>query len=139
MRCTFCAKSQHDVTLLIAGPGAAICNECVALCEDLVDDSEVERRLRDVDADDDPVATLGAYLADYAPEQLAAYVARAQKRVADARQAIAGLDGGEESLPIWLLGRDAPDRATVRARLARQVAMWTRSADVVARVLAGRS
>ena len=30
--CSFCGKSQDDVVQLIAGPGVYICNECVALC-----------------------------------------------------------------------------------------------------------
>jgi len=29
--CSFCGKSQGEVKKLIAGPGAYICNECVAL------------------------------------------------------------------------------------------------------------
>ena len=30
--CSFCGKSQFDVTKLIAGPGVLICNACVDLC-----------------------------------------------------------------------------------------------------------
>jgi ATP-dependent Clp protease ATP-binding subunit ClpX len=30
--CSFCAKSQHEVAKLIAGPATFICDECVALC-----------------------------------------------------------------------------------------------------------
>lgn len=30
--CSFCGKDQHEVGLLIAGPGNFICNECVDLC-----------------------------------------------------------------------------------------------------------
>lgn len=33
--CSFCAKSNHEVEKLIAGPTAFICNECVDLCVDL--------------------------------------------------------------------------------------------------------
>jgi ATP-dependent Clp protease ATP-binding subunit ClpX len=35
-RCGFCGKSQNEVKRLIAGPGAFICDECVALCTDMV-------------------------------------------------------------------------------------------------------
>lgn len=31
LSCSFCAKSQDDVTALIAGPGVNICDECIAL------------------------------------------------------------------------------------------------------------
>ena len=35
--CSFCAKSQHQVQKLIAGPAVFICDECVALCVDIVE------------------------------------------------------------------------------------------------------
>jgi ATP-dependent Clp protease ATP-binding subunit ClpX len=34
--CSFCGKSQHEVKKLIAGPSVHICDECVALCMDIV-------------------------------------------------------------------------------------------------------
>ena len=34
--CSFCGKSQHEVRKLIAGPTVYICNECVELCMDIV-------------------------------------------------------------------------------------------------------
>jgi ATP-dependent Clp protease ATP-binding subunit ClpX len=38
MRCSFCGKRGTDVGKLIAGPtpAVAICNECVALCADII-------------------------------------------------------------------------------------------------------
>jgi hypothetical protein len=35
--CSFCGKSQHEVRKLIAGPTVFICDECVALCTDVVE------------------------------------------------------------------------------------------------------
>ena len=35
--CSFCGKSQHEVRKLIAGPTVFICDECVALCTDIVE------------------------------------------------------------------------------------------------------
>ncbi|MBE5783898.1 MAG: ATP-dependent Clp protease ATP-binding subunit ClpX [Clostridiales bacterium] len=41
-RCSFCGKSQDQVRRLVAGPGAYICNECIALCQEIVaDDMDV--------------------------------------------------------------------------------------------------
>jgi hypothetical protein len=40
--CSFCGKSQHEVTKLIAGPGPFICNGCVDLCHDIVHPREAE-------------------------------------------------------------------------------------------------
>ena len=34
--CSFCGKSQHEVKKLIAGPSVFICNECVDLCIDII-------------------------------------------------------------------------------------------------------
>ena len=38
LRCSFCGKTQDQVRKIIAGPGAYICNECVALCQEIVGD-----------------------------------------------------------------------------------------------------
>ena len=38
IRCSFCGKHQDQVGKIIAGPGAYICNECVHLCMDILDD-----------------------------------------------------------------------------------------------------
>ncbi|TCP10310.1 ATP-dependent Clp protease ATP-binding subunit ClpX [Crenobacter luteus] len=38
--CSFCGKSQHEVTRLIAGPQVYICNECVDLCNDIIRDEQ---------------------------------------------------------------------------------------------------
>lgn len=35
-RCSFCGKSEHEVGRLVAGAGVAICDECVALCVDII-------------------------------------------------------------------------------------------------------
>jgi len=37
--CSFCGKSQHEVSKLIAGPSVFICNECVELCTDIISES----------------------------------------------------------------------------------------------------
>ncbi|HUA04299.1 MAG TPA: ClpX C4-type zinc finger protein [Solirubrobacteraceae bacterium] len=38
IRCSFCGKPRNQVASLVAGPtpGVAICNECVALCAEIV-------------------------------------------------------------------------------------------------------
>jgi len=45
IHCSFCGKSQKDVKKLIAGPGSYICDECVALCAEIISedaDSEIK-------------------------------------------------------------------------------------------------
>src|ERR1700733_7782979 len=39
--CSFCGKSQREVRKLIAGPTVFICDECVALCNDIVENEEI--------------------------------------------------------------------------------------------------
>lgn len=39
VRCSFCGKHQEQVARIIAGPGAYICNECVHLCMNILDDA----------------------------------------------------------------------------------------------------
>jgi ATP-dependent Clp protease ATP-binding subunit ClpX len=36
LHCSFCGKSQHDVRKLIAGPSVFVCDECIALCNDIL-------------------------------------------------------------------------------------------------------
>ena len=40
VRCSFCGRTQDEVKRLIAGPNAYICNECVEICADLIDEEE---------------------------------------------------------------------------------------------------
>ncbi len=42
--CSFCGKSQHEVRKLIAGPTVFICDECIALCNDIVAEEWDEER-----------------------------------------------------------------------------------------------
>jgi len=40
LTCSFCGKSQNDVRKLIAGPGVYICNECIDICNEIINDDE---------------------------------------------------------------------------------------------------
>jgi ATP-dependent Clp protease ATP-binding subunit ClpX len=40
LRCSFCGKSQHEVKKLIAGPSVYICNECIDICNEIINDDE---------------------------------------------------------------------------------------------------
>lgn len=42
LKCSFCGKSQRQVRKLIAGPGVYICDECIDLCNDIVEDELAE-------------------------------------------------------------------------------------------------
>ena len=38
LNCSFCGKAQNEVKKLIAGPSVYICNECVDLCNDIIEE-----------------------------------------------------------------------------------------------------
>ena len=40
LACSFCGKSQNDVRKLIAGPGVYVCNECIDICNEIINDDE---------------------------------------------------------------------------------------------------
>ena len=42
LKCSFCGKSQEQVRKLIAGPGVYICDECVELCNEILDEELIE-------------------------------------------------------------------------------------------------
>ena len=42
LKCSFCGKSQKQVKKLIAGPGVYICDECIELCNEIIEEEQVE-------------------------------------------------------------------------------------------------
>jgi len=51
LKCSFCGKSQEQVRKLVAGPGVYICDECIELCTEIVEEelgNEEEMELKDI-------------------------------------------------------------------------------------------
>ena len=44
LKCSFCGKSQNQVRKLIAGPGVYICDECIDLCNEIIDEELKEEK-----------------------------------------------------------------------------------------------
>src|ERR671921_723016 len=42
LKCSFCGKSQKQVKKLIAGPGVYICDECIDLCNEIIEEELAE-------------------------------------------------------------------------------------------------
>ncbi|MBE5785485.1 MAG: ATP-dependent Clp protease ATP-binding subunit ClpX [Clostridiales bacterium] len=64
VKCSFCGKSQDEVHRVIAGPGVYICNECIDLCREILED-DVETApadLSDVPKPHDISAVLDQYV-----------------------------------------------------------------------------
>ncbi|MDY6313654.1 MAG: ClpX C4-type zinc finger protein, partial [Clostridia bacterium] len=38
LKCSFCGRDQSEVKRLIAGPGVYICNECIELCSEIIEE-----------------------------------------------------------------------------------------------------
>lgn len=51
LKCSFCGKLQEQVRKLVAGPGVYICNECIELCNEIIEEEfsgDVEVELKEV-------------------------------------------------------------------------------------------
>ncbi|NQT10546.1 MAG: ATP-dependent Clp protease ATP-binding subunit ClpX [Desulfobacteraceae bacterium] len=65
--CSFCGKKQTEVAKLIAGPAVYICDECIRLCGEIIDE-ETEKKTTDIDQNFTP-KEIKAILDDYVIEQ----------------------------------------------------------------------
>jgi hypothetical protein len=66
--CSFCGKSQHEVNKLVAGPHVFICDECIDVCSDIID----EQLLRLIEGDEATARAMST-------ERLSQYVEHARK------------------------------------------------------------
>lgn len=72
LRCSFCGKGQKEVKKLIAGPGVYICDECIDLCNDIIDEEkEREGAVKGTFKVPKP-ADIKTYLDDYVIGQVSA-------------------------------------------------------------------
>lgn len=65
LKCSFCGKSQRQVKKLIAGPGVYICDECIDLCNEIIDEElseEVELKLDTLPKPQDIYKALSDYV-----------------------------------------------------------------------------
>ena len=42
VKCSFCGKTQDSVRKIVAGPGVYICNECIELCNEIIESEYYE-------------------------------------------------------------------------------------------------
>ncbi|CAM4361284.1 MULTISPECIES: ATP-dependent protease ATP-binding subunit ClpX [Paenibacillus] len=86
LKCSFCGKSQDQVRKLVAGPGVYICDECIELCTEIVEEElghEEELDLKDVPKPKDIRDILDQYVIgqDQAKKSLAVAVYNHYKRI----------------------------------------------------------
>ena len=137
--CSFCGKSQRQVKKLIAGPGVYICDECIDLCNEIIDEELATPTALDLDNLPRP-RDIYAVLNDYVVSQeeakrtLAVAVYNHYKRVR------MGQDDGEVELQksnILLLGPTGCGKTLLAQTLARILNVPFAIADATALTEAG--
>ncbi|MDR3565359.1 MAG: ATP-dependent protease ATP-binding subunit ClpX [Negativicutes bacterium] len=86
LKCSFCGKLQEQVKKLVAGPGVYICDECIELCNEIIEEElseDVELELRDIPKPKDIRDILDQYVIgqDDAKKSLAVAVYNHYKRI----------------------------------------------------------
>lgn len=86
LKCSFCGKSQDQVRKLVAGPGVYICDECIELCTEIVEEelgNEEELDLKDIPKPKDIRAILDSYVIgqEFAKKSLSVAVYNHYKRI----------------------------------------------------------
>jgi ATP-dependent Clp protease ATP-binding subunit ClpX len=71
LKCSFCGKSQKQVKKLIAGPGVYICDECIDLCNEIIEEELAEPAEVGFDELPKPIE-INAFLDDYIVGQTSA-------------------------------------------------------------------
>lgn len=65
LKCSFCGKTQEQVRKLVAGPGVYICDECIELCNEIIEEEfsgEAESELKNVPKPKEICAILDQYV-----------------------------------------------------------------------------
>jgi endopeptidase Clp ATP-binding regulatory subunit (clpX) len=86
VRCSFCGKAQEEVRKIVAGPGVYICDECIELCKEIIDEEFYEEAIREfteVPKPQELLDTLNEYVIgqDRAKRALAVAVYNHYKRI----------------------------------------------------------
>ena len=138
--CSFCGKSQRQVKKLIAGPGVYICDECIDLCNEIIDEELTAPAALDLEQLPKPrdiYGILNDYVVgqDEAKRSLAVAVYNHYKRV----QAVASGESDVELAKsnILLLGPTGCGKTLLAQTLARILNVPFAIADATALTEAG--
>jgi ATP-dependent Clp protease ATP-binding subunit ClpX len=136
--CSFCGKSQHEVKKLIAGPSVFICDECVDLCTDIIQEESSAPRLltEGVPAPQEIRKVLDDYVIgqDHAKKVLSVAVHNHYKRLNH------GVRGGEVEIAksnIMLVGPTGSGKTLLAQTLARIIDVPFTMADATTLTEAG--
>ncbi|MGE4312695.1 MAG: ATP-dependent Clp protease ATP-binding subunit ClpX [Pseudobdellovibrionaceae bacterium] len=137
--CSFCGKSQHEVRKLIAGPNVFICNECVELCMDIIqeeDKSSIVRSDEGVPSPSEIKAFLDEYVIgqDWAKRVLSVAVHNHYKRLEHGQR---GSDVELQKSNILILGPTGSGKTLLAQTLARVLDVPFTMADATTLTEAG--
>ncbi|MDQ3990204.1 MAG: ATP-dependent Clp protease ATP-binding subunit ClpX [Actinomycetota bacterium] len=144
LKCSFCGKSQKQVKKLIAGPGVYICDECIDLCNEIIEEELAEAG--DVKLDELPKPTeihdfLEAYVIgqDSAKRNLSVAVYNHYKRIQAGEKARDGKDDYVELAKsnILMLGPTGCGKTYLAQTLAKMLNVPFAIADATALTEAG--
>src|SRR5256885_13758922 len=140
LKCSFCGKSQKQVKKLIAGPGVYICDECIDLCNEIIEEELSETPELKLDELPKPVE-IYAFLNDYvigqeqAKKVLSVAVYNHYKRIKVG--AAAGDEVELQKSNIMLLGPTGCGKTLLAQTLARMLNVAFAIADANAPTEAG--
>ncbi len=139
LMCSFCGKSQRQVKKLIAGPGVYICDECIDLCNEIIDEelaAPVELDLTNLPRPQEIYSVLNDYVIgqEEAKRTLSVAVYNHYKRV---RMANEGSDVELAKSNILLLGPTGCGKTLLAQTLARILNVPFAIADATALTEAG--
>lgn len=145
LKCSFCGKSQKQVKKLIAGPGVYICDECIDLCNEIIEEElaeGAELSLGELPKPHEIFDFLGGYVIgqDNAKRSLAVAVYNHYKRVQ--AQAATGGRNKDEAVElaksnILLVGPTGCGKTYLAQTLARMLNVPFAIADATALTEAG--
>jgi ATP-dependent Clp protease ATP-binding subunit ClpX len=143
LKCSFCGKSQKQVKKLIAGPGVYICDECIDLCNEIIEEElaePAELALADLPKPKEIYAYLDDYVVgqDAAKKALAVAVYNHYKRIQVGTGAAAAAEDVElQKSNILLLGPTGSGKTLLAQTLAKLLNVPFAIADATALTEAG--
>ena len=139
LRCSFCGKTQDQVRKLIAGPNVYICDDCVGVCKEIIDDELKDMDLGDGEFNLPKPKDIKSFLDDYVIGQEAAKKALAVAVYNHYKRVIAGknFDVELQKSNILVIGPTGSGKTYLAQTLAKMLNVPFAIADATTLTEAG--